>query len=208
MNEEKGSDTKATVVAKAKLPTRFGEFQVIAFEGISDGKEHIAISYGDIEKQEQVLTRLHSECLTGDVMCSLKCDCRDQLEKAMQTIVHNGSGVILYLRQEGRGIGLTNKIRAYEIQDTRGLNTNEANEALGFPADARNYTCAGEMLQAMNISEIDILTNNPDKIQQIEMCGIKIRERVSLETKIHQQNKDYLETKKTQSGHLLNLNNS
>lgn len=178
---------------------------MLAFQGVTDQREHIALSFGEVEGQQDVLVRLHSECLTGDVFCSLRCDCREQLEKAMACITAHGSGIILYLRQEGRGIGLTNKIRAYELQDTQNLDTNEANQALGFAADERDYHCAAEMLTAMNIKNICLLTNNPAKINQLEAYNITISKRVALETPAHAQNKDYLHTKQHKSGHLLSL---
>src|SRR5574340_329833 len=165
------------VVAMAELPTRFGDFHIVAFENNRDGKDHVAITRGDIIGAEDVPVRLHSECLTGDALGSLRCDCRDQLEAALKTIGQMEKGIVLYLRQEGRGIGLTNKIRAYELQDS-GLDTVQANLALGFRDDERDYAVAAHMLMSLKIQSVRLMTNNPKKINQLVQYGIKVNGRI------------------------------
>ncbi len=193
------------VVSAARLPSRFGLFTAIAFDHNLDDKEHAAFVKGDVVGKENVLLRLHSECLTGDAIGSLKCDCRDQLEGALTTIEKEGEGVVLYLRQEGRGIGLTNKLRAYSLQD-RGLNTVEANRALGFRDDERDYKLAAQMIKALGIKSIRLLTNNPKKISQLKEYGINVVERVEHAYKSNDYNRGYLQTKKDVSGHLIGDN--
>src|SRR4051812_47444943 len=166
------------VEAVADLPSRFGRFRIVAFWNNRDGKEHIAMVHGDVMGAAEVPTRLHSECLTGDVMGSLRCDCRDQLEVALQRLASTPRGLLLYLRQEGRGIGLVNKVRAYALQD-RGLDTVEANLALGFRDDERDYAVAAHMLASLNIQSIQLMTNNPNKIRQLEQHGIRVSGRIS-----------------------------
>src|SRR5512139_2955811 len=161
------------VVAVAELPTRFGRFRIVAFWNNRDGKEHIALVHGNVLGAEGVMTRLHSGCLTGDALGSLRCDCRDQLGVALQRIAREPCGVLLYLRQEGRGIGLLNKIRAYALQDS-GLDTVDANLALGFRDDERDYAVAAHMLASLDVSSIRLMTNNPDKIEQLERHGIRV----------------------------------
>jgi GTP cyclohydrolase II len=192
------------VVAMAELPTRFGDFHIVAFENNRDGKEHVAITRGDVIGASDVPVRLHSECLTGDVMGSLRCDCRDQLESALKKIGRMERGVILYLRQEGRGIGLVNKIRAYSLQD-QGLDTVEANLALGFRDDERDYAVAAHMLMSLKIESVQLMTNNPKKINQLTQYGIKVNGRIPHIMEPNEYNRFYLETKAAKSGHLIDL---
>jgi len=192
------------VVAMAELPTRFGNFHIIAFENNRDGKEHVAITKGDVIGAHAVPVRLHSECLTGDALGSLRCDCRDQLEAALKTIGQMEKGMVLYLRQEGRGIGLTNKIRAYSLQD-QGLDTVEANHALGFRDDERDYAVAAQMLQALKIGSVQLMTNNPRKIHQLQQYGIQVTDRIPHIMEPNAHNRFYLETKAAKSGHLIDF---
>lgn len=192
------------VVALAELPTRFGEFHIVAFENNRDGKEHIAITKGDVIGASDVPVRLHSECLTGDVMGSLRCDCRDQLEAALKKIGHMERGIVLYLRQEGRGIGLINKIRAYSLQDD-GLDTVEANLALGFRDDERDYAVAAHMLMSLKIQSVQLMTNNPRKINQLTQYGIQVNGRIPHIVEPNEHNRFYLETKAAKSGHLIDF---
>jgi len=188
----------------ADLPTRFGRFKVIAFWNNRDGKEHLALVHGDVLGAENVLTRLHSECLTGDALGSLRCDCRDQLMVALQRISAAPCGVLLYLRQEGRGIGLLNKIRAYSLQDG-GLDTVDANLALGFRDDERDYAVAAHMLASLTIRSVALLTNNPKKVAELERYGIHVAERVPHVIPANEFNRFYLETKANRSGHYIDL---
>ncbi|MFX0055486.1 MAG: GTP cyclohydrolase II [Promethearchaeota archaeon] len=190
------------LMAVANLPTRFGDFQIAGFESPCDGKEHTAIVKGDIVDKEGVLTRVHSECLTGDAIGSLRCDCRDQLIEALKRIETEGEGILLYLRQEGRNIGLTEKIRAYALQD-QGFDTVEANIHLGHKPDEREYRIAANILHNLRVKSIRLLTNNPSKIQQLTDVGIKITERVPLITEPTIHSSDYLRTKAEKAGHLL-----
>jgi GTP cyclohydrolase II len=192
------------IVAMAELPTRFGEFHIVAFENNRDGKEHIAITKGDVISASDVPVRLHSECLTGDVMGSLRCDCRDQLEAALKKIGKMERGIVLYLRQEGRGIGLVNKIRAYSLQDA-GLDTVEANLALGFRDDERDYAVAAHMLTSLKIESVQLMTNNPKKINQLTQYGIKVNGRIPHIMEPNEHNRFYLETKAAKSGHLIDF---
>jgi GTP cyclohydrolase II len=172
----------------------------VAFWNNLDGKEHIAMVHGDVMGTEDVPTRLHSECLTGDVMGSLRCDCRDQLEVAMQKIGAHERGLVLYMRQEGRGIGLINKVRAYALQD-QGLDTVEANQALGFRDDERDYEVAGHMVASLNIGSLRLMTNNPTKVEALSRLGIKVSGRIPHVIPANEWNRFYLETKARRSGH-------
>lgn len=197
-----GKDLVVRLVARAKLPTRFGSFEVAAFWNNQDGKEHAAVTRGELQGAENVLVRMHSECLTGDAFGSLKCDCRDQLEKALSIVAEEEHGMVLYLRQEGRGIGLVNKIRAYALQD-EGLDTVDANLALGFGNDERDYAIAAKMIQELGIKSIRLMTNNTDKVAQLERYGVTVSERVAHQFPPNPHNIDYLQTKAIRSGHLL-----
>jgi GTP cyclohydrolase II len=190
------------IVAIAELPSRFGRFQVAAFWNNRDGKEHIAILHGNPMGEEEVPTRVHSECLTGDALGSLRCDCRDQLEAALRAIAAHECGLVLYLRQEGRGIGLLNKLRAYGLQD-RGLDTVEANLALGFRDDEREYSIAAHMLHSLKVRSIRLLTNNPKKVEELARHGVRITGRLPHVIPPNEYNRFYLETKRDKSGHLL-----
>jgi GTP cyclohydrolase II len=192
------------VVAMAELPTRFGEFHIIAFENNHDGKEHVAIVKGDVIGARDVPVRLHSECLTGDALGSLRCDCRDQLEASLTLIGAMERGMVLYLRQEGRGIGLINKIRAYSLQD-QGLDTVEANHALGFRDDERDYAVAAHMLMSLKVESVQLITNNPKKIQQLVDYGINVSDRIPHIMEPNEYNRFYLETKAAKSGHLIDF---
>lgn len=190
-----------TFTASAKLPTQWGQFDLYVFADSATGKEHLALVFGDAAANQPALCRIHSECLTGDALFSLRCDCGSQLEEAMRSIATAGSGVILYLRQEGRDIGLGNKIKAYHLQD-RGADTVEANEELGFAADARSYTMCGPMFAYFGIRSLRLLTNNPRKVVALEALGIAITERVALHTGENTHNKAYLTTKRDKLGHI------
>ncbi|MBE2894324.1 GTP cyclohydrolase II [Spirabiliibacterium falconis] len=191
---------KIARVAQANLPTRYGVFQLIGFEMPDTKKEHVALVMGTIDDGEPVLTRIHSECLTGDALHSLKCDCGFQLETALKQISEQGRGVLIYHREEGRGIGLINKIRAYALQD-QGLDTIEANEALGFKADERDFTVCADMLSALGVTKVRLLTNNPNKIDTLKHAGINIVERVALNVGENPYNNDYLQVKADKMGH-------
>lgn len=191
---------KFEFISQAKLPTRFGDFSIHGFVDHSDGKEHVALSYGEWSSGETVLIRVHSECLTGDALFSTRCDCGFQLERALENIVEHGHGVLLYLRQEGRGIGLINKIRAYNLQDA-GYDTVEANEHLGFDADLRDYAICKLMLDTLNVSHVEIMTNNPKKIQALSDMGINIVARRPIDHGVTKDNKAYLRTKTSKLGH-------
>ena len=184
----------------ANLPTEYGIFKAIVYE-CSRGLHHIALVKGEINPNEDILVRVHSECLTGDVFHSLRCDCSQQLDKALKLIAQE-NGVLLYLRQEGRGIGLVNKIKAYALQD-KGMDTVEANEKLGFKADARDYTVGTQILADLGIKRMRLMTNNPKKIEGLEKYGIKIVERVPLIIKSNTTNQKYLEAKRKKLGHYL-----
>lgn len=189
-------------IAESTLPTQFGEFRISVYKA-DDGKEHVVLSMGDL-KGEPPLIRIHSECLTGDALFSLRCDCGAQLEAALEKISEAGRGAVLYLRQEGRGIGLGNKIRAYALQD-RGADTVEANHQLGFPADAREYGLAIELLKCLDLCHIKLMTNNPRKFDALKAAGIEVVERVALESGRNPHNAKYLDAKRAKLGHWLTL---
>jgi GTP cyclohydrolase II len=192
------------VVGVADLPTRFGEFRIVAFWNNRDAKEHVAVVHGDVIDREDVPTRLHSECLTGDALGSLRCDCRDQLEVALRVLGGLERGCLLYLRQEGRGIGLINKVRAYALQDI-GLDTVEANLALGFRDDERDYAIAAHMLKSLSIRSVRLMTNNPAKIRQLTQYGVRVAGRIPHVIPSNSHNRFYLETKASRSGHFIDL---
>ena len=189
-------------VEEVNLPTKYGNFKLHLYEDIFDNNSHLALSLGDFSHEKSTLVRVHSECLTGDVFHSQRCDCGDQLETAMQMISNNKSGVIVYLKQEGRGIGLLHKIKAYRLQEG-GLDTVEANEELGFSADLRDYGVGAQILKDLGITNITIMTNNPKKLVGLEGHGLNIVSRIPIKIKPNQNNKEYLKTKKSKLGHIL-----
>jgi 3,4-dihydroxy 2-butanone 4-phosphate synthase/GTP cyclohydrolase II len=188
--------------ADAKLPTRYGDFRIHGFVDKITGEEHIALVMGKPEEQEKLLVRVHSECLTGDAFGSAKCDCGEQLDFALKAIAKEGCGMVIYLRQEGRGIGLINKLKAYELQE-KGMDTLEANVALGFAEDARNYVVAAQILKTFNVKQVRLLTNNPHKIEELKRYGIDVAERVQIEAEAKPDDLFYLQTKKLKMGHIL-----
>lgn len=191
-----------TYVASSLLPTPFGTFDMHGFTDSETGKEHVALSMGNLHEGEHILARLHSECLTGDALFSMRCDCGYQLEEALKRIAKEGKGVVLYLRQEGRGIGLINKIRAYNLQD-QGADTVEANEKLGFGADLREYSMAKDMLNHLQVKSVQLMTNNPRKIKALVDLGINVDERQALEVGKNSHNEDYLAIKVSKLDHLI-----
>ncbi len=190
--------------ACARIPTELGEYQLCLYTNSQDDKEHLALVLGDVAGASQVLVRIHSECFTGDVLGSRRCDCGEQLQNAMQLIAASGAGVIVYLRQEGRGIGLMDKLRAYNLQD-QGYDTVDANLALGHQVDERDYTIAALILADLGVNSVRLLTNNPGKIMGLEELGIPVIERVPLESTVNADNAHYLFTKAQRMNHLLNL---
>ena len=191
---------RARVVARAQLPTSFGRFKIFGIEG-GPGEEAVAVQHGVLSKKEP-LVRVHSQCLTGDVFTSQRCDCHAQLEFSLRQIAKEPAGILLYLPQEGRGIGLINKLKAYELQDA-GLDTVEANRQLGFEADSRDYEFAAEALKALGVKSVRLLSNNPDKVRQLEESGIRVVERVPCRPRTSRHSRKYLRTKKNKLGHIL-----
>ena len=191
-------------VEAINLPTEIGKFHLHLYEEIFNKKSHLALTYGDYSSEKSVMVRVHSECLTGDVFNSLRCDCGKQLSSAMSTIENNGSGILVYLRQEGRGIGLKHKIKAYKLQE-EGLDTVEANEKLGFAPDLRDYGVGAQILKDLGATKLTVLTNNPKKLVGLEGHGLEITSRIPIEVEAHKENKNYLNTKKNKLGHILNL---
>ena len=189
-------------VAEARLPTKYGDFKAIAYRSFVDPGEHIALTIGEWSPDQPVLVRIHSECMTGDVFGSLRCDCGQQVELALTALSKEGAGVFLYMRQEGRGIGLHNKIKAYSLQES-GLDTIEANRTLGFDADMRHYDIGGQILRDLGVSKLRLLTNNPRKVVGISGFGIDIVERIPVEAPVNDENRAYLRTKKLRMGHIL-----
>ncbi|WP_432471767.1 GTP cyclohydrolase II [Amphritea sp. HPY] len=189
-------------VASSKLPTPWGVFTMVGFEDLTTGKEHVALTFGELTPDAPVLARIHSECLTGDALFSLRCDCGFQLQEALKRISEEGAGVLLYLRQEGRGIGLLNKIKAYHLQDG-GADTVEANEKLGFEADMRDYSMCQQMLEHLNVASVKLMTNNPRKVKALQKDGLKVAKRVPLQVGKNRHNEDYLATKMGKLGHMM-----
>lgn len=193
---------KLRLVAHADLPTRYGRFTIYGFTGRGRQEEGVALVHGNLRGNATPLVRVHSQCLTGDVLTSLRCDCRAQLELSMKKIGEAASGVLLYLPQEGRGIGLMNKLRAYQLQDG-GMDTVEANESLGFAADARDYQFSAQILKKLGTKRIRLLSNNPEKVRQLERAGIDVVARVPCQPRVSKISRAYLKTKKRKMGHLL-----
>ncbi len=193
---------KVRVVARASLPTRFGRFRIAGIKGRGPNEEAVAIQHGRLANGRAPIVRIHSQCLTGDVFMSERCDCRAQLELSLRKIAKAASGIVLYLPQEGRGIGLINKVKAYQLQD-EGLDTVEANRKLGFAADSRDYDFAAEALKALGVRSVRLLSNNPDKIEQLERAGIRVVERIPCRPRTNHHSRAYLRTKQDKMGHLL-----
>jgi GTP cyclohydrolase II len=190
------------IVAGAKLPTRFGKFTLLGIRGSGRSAEAVVLQHGRIRNGEAPLVRIHSQCLTGDALASERCDCRAQLELSLRKIAKAPAGLLLYLPQEGRGIGLMNKIRAYELQD-HGMDTVEANRRLGFAADSRDYRFSADVLKLLGARRVRLLSNNPDKVRQLERAGIRVVERIPCQPRVSRTSRAYLRTKKTKLGHLL-----
>ena len=201
-DEERRLEPRVHLVASADLPTRFGSFRIYGFYDERDEKEHTAIVHCDVAGKSDVPVRVHSQCHTGDVWGSLRCDCRDQLEAAIEYIADAECGAVVYMKQEGRGIGLLNKIKAYKLQDL-GLNTIEANHYLGYPAEARDYAIAAKVIELLGIESIALLSNNPDKITKLSTEGVSITRRIPIVMPSNEHNRDYLATKRSEMGHLL-----
>jgi len=193
---------KARVVAQAELPTRFGRFRIFGIQGRRPNEEAVAIQHGRVRNGAVPLVRVHSQCLTGDVFTSERCDCRAQLEYSLRKIAKEPAGIVLYLPQEGRGIGLINKLKAYELQD-QGLDTVEANRRLGFAADSRDYDFAAAALKALGVKSVRLLSNNPDKIEQLGRGGVRVIQRVPCRPRTSHHSRAYLKTKQAKMGHLL-----
>ena len=198
----KKAESEVKLIAQAALPTRHGRFTIYGFKGRGPLDEAIALVRGKLNGKSAPLVRLHSQCLTGDVLASLRCDCRAQLELSLKKIRQAGSGILLYLPQEGRGIGLMNKLRAYQLQDG-GMDTVEANESLGFAADSRDYDFSAQILKKLGATKIRLLSNNPEKVRQLEQAGIRVVQRVACQSRISKISRAYLQTKKSKMGHLL-----
>ncbi len=198
----KKAESEVKLIAQAALPTRHGRFTIYGFKGRGPLDEAIALVRGKLNGKSAPLVRVHSQCLTGDVLASLRCDCRAQLELSLKKIGQAGSGILLYLPQEGRGIGLMNKLRAYQLQDG-GMDTVEANEKLGFAADARDYDFSAQILKKLGATRIRLLSNNPEKVRQLELSGIRVTQRVPCQPRISKISRAYLQTKKNKMGHLL-----
>ncbi len=198
------SEDRINRLVCARIPAVEGEFQLCLYDSPLDEKEHMALVLGDVAGQDEILVRVHSECFTGDVLGSKRCDCGDQLSQSMQMIAHEGAGVIIYLRQEGRGIGLLNKLRAYNLQD-EGYDTVEANLLLGHQPDERDFTIAAHILSDLQVRSIRLLTNNPDKIETLESLGIVVEKRVRLSPTVTAENHKYLQTKIERMNHLFNI---
>jgi GTP cyclohydrolase II len=197
----KAKSARLRVIAHAELPTRYGGFTIYGFQGRGP-QEAVALVRGKLRGKAAPLVRVHSQCLTGDVLTSLRCDCRAQLELSLQQIGRAPSGILLYLPQEGRGIGLMNKLRAYQLQDG-GMDTVEANESLGFAADARDYDFSAKILKKLGATRIRLLSNNPEKVRQLERAGIRVVERIPCQPRVSKISRAYMQTKKTKMGHLL-----
>lgn len=204
MSTRDSSQLRVDLASVANLPTEFGDFRVHVFTNNRDTKEHVAMVHGEVFGAESVPARVHSECLTGDVLGSLRCDCRKQLERGLKVLGEEPRGVLLYLRQEGRGIGLVNKIRAYKLQE-EGMDTVEANLALGFKDDERDYGVAAAMLRTLGVRSVRLLTNNPDKIAQLNRYGLRVTDRIAHSIPPTTYNRRYLETKARRSGHTLDV---
>jgi len=206
MGTEDGRRTEQAVAvqryAEAELPTEWGTFRITVYRVRPGEAEHLVISKGELRDAEELLVRVHSECFTGEVLHSLRCDCRDQLSAALDRITGEKAGAVVYLRQEGRGIGLGNKIRAYALQQ-RGLDTVEANLRLGFPADSRRYDAAAQILLDQGVRSVQLMTNNPAKVEGLERAGVRVVRRLPLEVATNPYNETYLETKRTRMGHIL-----
>jgi GTP cyclohydrolase II len=198
----KKSSKTVQMIAQAELPTRYGRFTIYGFKGRAPQEEAVALVCGNLKGRTAPLVRVHSQCLTGDVLTSLRCDCRAQLELSLKKIGQAPSGILIYLPQEGRGIGLMNKLRAYQLQDG-GMDTVEANEKLGFAADARDYDFSAQILKKLGARKIRLLSNNPEKVRQLESSGIQVVERVPCQPRISKISRGYLKTKKRKMGHLL-----
>src|SRR5467141_3681038 len=198
----KPKSARVRAIARAELPTRYGRFTIYGFQGRGSQEEAVALVRGNLQGKSAPLVRVHSQCLTGDVLTSLRCDCRAQLELSLRKIGRAASGVLLYLPQEGRGIGLMNKLRAYQLQDG-GMDTVEANESLGFAADARDYQFSAQILKKLGATRVRLLSNNPEKVRQLENSGIRVVERVPCQPRVSKISRAYLKTKKRKMGHLL-----